>query len=170
MSVAAYIFETRLVVTISTAISRIFLVGAIVVAGGYFTASEAHAGPAPVDSGSGSSTIHIFRHCESKYIQWAALDQKGAKHFQMTIRPTWRAFWFGWDDAETMWDHYFECIGTRSWFNRLTSDQQASLRLQHRCHLAPGPAARKESGYTFDYESWHPNRGSLPNAIKHGCN
>ena len=156
--------------TISTVISRILLVGAIVVAGGYFTAPEAHAGPAPVDSGRGPSGIHVFRHCESKWIHWAALDQKGANQFQMTIRPTARAFWAGWDDAETMWNDYFDCIGTRSWFNRLTSNQRASLRLQHRCHLAPAFLARLESGHTFDYESWHPNRGSLWNALDHGCN
>ena len=96
-------------------------------------------------------------------------------NIKMVIRPTKRAWAViaagGTDTAAPIWDAYFNCIGWDDGFDRLSQDQWSSLWLQHRCHLRLGIVGRLKSGDTFDYESWHTNRGDLVNAmIHHKCN
>ena len=140
---------------------------AVAVVGGLFTGPAAFAAPAPVPN-----PREPFRQqCDSRYINWAELRIYRNNKVRMSLEPNFPWGWSGGHHtAHAMWADYFECIGSRYWFNRLTADQQDSLWYQHFCHASLGGWGRVGSGPTFDYESWKPNRGSLANAIAHKCN
>lgn len=116
----------------------------------------------------------VSSDCGGGWIGWAEYRDYG-DDIEIRIRPTKRA-WAGIHAggvtvAAPIWDAFFNCIGWDDGFDRLSEDQWSSLWNQHRCHLALGGFGRVQSGDTFDYESWHPNRETVWNALtNYYCN
>ncbi|HSH61042.1 MAG TPA: hypothetical protein VK988_15665 [Acidimicrobiales bacterium] len=142
------------------------MLGGVMLVGGLGPASVADAAPVPVSSR--GEPLH--QECDSHYIEWAQVHDYGGGKVKMRLKPKNLGWSPGYTIAQNMWADYFECIGTRRWFDRLTVSQQESLRMQHHCHARIGFLGRPKSGSTFDYESWHPKRDGMVDALQNHCN